>query len=179
MSKLISNALLLGSFFLVFQSCRKDTDFDVIEEERTTNDFVETVKSYPGVDRELWIYFQRFENEGIERGINIDLIDSEITGIISNIEQEHVAGLCNYSSNAPEHVTIDTDFWESASDLYKEFVVYHELGHCYLARAHREAEHADGTCASLMRSGLGTCKDNYNSVSRADYLDELFDPNHF
>lgn len=179
MSKLMTNALLLGSIFLVFQSCRKDNDFDLVEEETTTNDFVETVKSYPGVDRDLWLYFQRFEEEGNKRGMDIDLIASKITGIISDIEQEHVAGLCNYSSNAPEHVTIDTDFWASASDLYKEFVVYHELGHCYLVRGHREAAHADGTCKSLMRSGLEDCKDNYNSVSRADYLDELFDPNNF
>ncbi len=65
-----------------------------------------------------------------------------------------------------------------SSELYRfrEFVVFHELGHCDLGRDHRDEAFDNGVCVSIMRSGLGDCRDYYHPRTREGYLDELFDP---
>ena len=131
-------------------------------------------KSFAGVHPSLWGYFEAFEKEAAQRGIDIDLQKSELTGVIQDLEGERVAGQCNYHSLRPNHVIIDHEFWENASDLVKEMVVFHELGHCELARGHREATGSRGHCLSIMRSGGGKCLDNYRFATRKAYLDELF-----
>ena len=54
-------------------------------------------------------------------------------------------------------------------------IVFHELGHCYLTRGHKDERKNNGTCASIMRSGKAACMDFYTSDNRKEYLDELFD----
>ena len=87
------------------------------------------------MDQALWPYFQRFEEEASTRGVVADLVAQAISGILQTYPPPNVIGQCNYNSNAPEQVTIDTPFWRTASDLGKEFVVFHELGHCFCIAA--------------------------------------------
>ena len=167
--------ILSGLFCLTFISisCQQDliiTNIEPIEE---------VPLAYDGVDEALWDYFNRFEEEAQERGIILNLRAANITGEIMELGEEGVAGQCTYNPHLPNHVTIDLGFWENASDRAREFVVFHELGHCELGRDHREEANANGTCLSLMRSGLGTCRDNYHSLTRPAYLDELFDARFF
>lgn len=157
--------LLLGT--MVFTACDRDEDLNVVlDDERT----------FSGVDERLWPFFIRFEERAAERGVSIDLVREGITGVIEEIDTDNVAGSCNFNRRAANHVMIDADFWERASILNKEFVVFHELGHCSLLRDHREAEDANGICLSMMRSGLDGCRDNYSALTRSVYWDELFDP---
>ncbi|MEM1124254.1 MAG: hypothetical protein AAGJ18_27700 [Bacteroidota bacterium] len=136
------------------------------------------IRAFPLVDERLWPYFERFEEEARARGENVDLVLSRISGKIEAIDREHVAGLCTTFGNArPGSVTIDATFWNRANDLFKEFIVFHELGHCYLNRGHREDAFSNGQCVSIMRSGTLDCRDNYNGASRTEYISELFKPN--
>ena len=130
---------------------------------------------FPNVDPELRLYFQRFEDEAAARGIRVDLTAAGISGMIEPIDEDHIAGQCAYPRNRPNEVTIDEAFWVRGSDLFREFIVFHELGHCYLFRPHLEDQFQNGACVSIMRSGNGTCLDNYHSGTRASYIDELFD----
>lgn len=134
-----------------------------------------TNDEFPNVDEALWPYFQRFEKEAALRNIDADLNDAYITGLISDISTSHVLGQCSYSSNNPHQVTIDKPFWNQASDLAKEFVVFHELGHCYLGRLHDESKDSKGYCLSIMRSGTGDCRDSYSATTRAALINELFE----
>lgn len=163
---------LLPVLIFVTVACNKEDNQLVIEAEP---EVVEEV-GFPNVEEPLWIYFARYEEEAQRRGVAIDLRNAQITGMIESIEDDGVAGQCSYSSAAPNHVTIDLEFWNRASDRAREFVVFHELGHCHLARGHREDAFVNGACQSIMRSGLGTCRDNYTTINRTSYLDELFDP---
>lgn len=158
--------LLLVSSMLI--SCDRDDGPDEIPEVADG--------TFPGVDERLWPYFIRFQHEASERDIVVDLVTLGITGTIEEIEENNVSGLCNFNSRGPNHVMIDLAFWEAAPALFKEFIVFHELGHCALLRDHREGSDQIGICLSIMRSGLDGCNDNYNSVSRTGFLDELFDP---
>ena len=130
---------------------------------------------FPNVDPELRTYFQRFEDEAARRGYQVDLTATGISGVISEIDETHVLGTCSYPRAQPNRVTVDQTFWNRGSDLFREFVVFHELGHCFLFRPHLEEFLSNGACASIMRSGNGGCLDNYSSRTREFYIDELFE----
>jgi len=150
-------------FLVSFFSCQQDAVF--IEQEPVQN---------AAIDARLLPYFEQFESEAARRGIRIDLSSLDISGEISAINENRVAGQCSYGGFHPPHVTIDSDFWNRSSTLYREYIVFHELGHCALFQGHREACLPNRTYASLMRSGNGDCFDNYTAQTRAYYIDELF-----
>jgi len=157
---------LLISLFLI--SCQSDF---LSPESETIR-----VKSYQDVDQRLWTYFESFEVEARKRGLSFDLNRLKITGEIQNIAETNVAGTCQYGSHI-HHVTIDSDFWNRNSSMQREFVVYHELGHCVLYRDHTESSFNNGACTSIMHSGLTNCNVLYNTANRDYYLNELFATN--
>lgn len=154
---------------LALVSCQKESP--LIEEGVVT---IVDPKEYPNADSRLWLYFEAFENEARLRGKAFDLKELNIQGVIEDIDVEGVAGHCRYGSHIDNEVTIDSPFWNRANDLNREFVVFHELGHCVLIRGHEESAHVNGSCTSLMRSGTLDCQDNYNVNTREVYLNELF-----
>lgn len=141
----------------------------------------EAPKEFINVDERLHGFFETFEREAAARGIEIDLNEAILTANISEIQGQGVAGQCFRPNNSLENnITIDESFLNSnVSNLLKELVIFHELGHCFLQREHREDEYPNGNCISIMRSGIDGCRDNYNSSFRAIYIDELFDPDSF
>lgn len=159
MNKSIPFSILV---FMLITSCKKD---EILTE--TSDPLIH-------VDVALKPYFVRFDKEAKARGIVVDLSSHPLTGIISDIPTTRVIGQCSYSNDTPYKVTIDKPFWSKASDLGKEFVIFHELGHCVLGRPHDESVDNRGFCLSIMRSGTGTCRDNYSSITRKRLLDELF-----
>jgi len=163
---------IILSFFFIFTACQKDAAIDLVETAA-----VPEIRTFPGVDERLWPYFERFEEAGIERGYDVDLVASRITGVIEDLDGEHVAGQCTtFGSFRPGRVTMDAEFWDRANDSFKEFIIFHELGHCFLDRGHREDAFSNGRCVSIMRSGTLDCRDNYNVATRSNYIDELFEP---
>ena len=158
-SKYLVGCTLLCLSFLSLTNCSKS-------EEGNTVLFVEN---------ELQLYFDRFEAEAAERGMEINLSNAQIEGYIDDIETPSVAGQCTSNSDEPNRITIDEALWNRFSDLEKEYLIFHELGHCYLGRGHRDDINADGSCASMMQSGTISCRKNYNTRTRTDYLDELFE----
>ena len=165
--------LPIGLFLLLLGACQKDSaDFLMVEEP-----IIETgPKSFPGVDTALWPYFERFEEIAAAQGIPIDLIGEKITGVIEDLEEDRVAGLCTYYSHGPNHVVVDTEFWQQSNENFKEMIVFHELGHCVLDRDHREGQLDNGACISIMRSGVEPCRDTYNTATKSYYWEELFHP---
>ena len=164
-------SILLAFISLIVMSCQKES----LESSYSTTADTPAIREYADVDEELWFYFQRFELEAAARGINIDLNQAGIIGVIDEIEESNVAGRCNYHSQFPNLVTIDNRFWRNSNTEYREAVVFHELGHCHLLRDHREAQNNQGQCLSLMASGVGSCILAYSPQTRNTYLDELFD----
>ena len=127
--------------------------------------------TYPDVSIELCPFFSSFEKEAAKRGLIVDLRNAEIKGKLTKINGSAV-GIC--TKQEMKEILIDREFWERSSRLSKELIVFHELGHCYLHKKHNNQIAANGTCESIMRSGLGGCIDLYNPKTRADLLDELF-----
>lgn len=164
-------SIILFVFLIFFGACLED-DMS-IESELSAG-----IKSYANVDRELWTHFQAFEKAAAERGFRVDLNRANIVGTLENIEEGGVAGTCSYGGRQNhKSVVIDASFWKRASHLYREYIVFHELGHCFLLRGHRESCLTNRTYASIMRSGTQSgCRDNYNVQTRDYYIDELMVP---
>ena len=151
---------------LIIVSCKKDEA--IVEADAATDNLT-------NVTQALQPYFEEFEYQASLRGLDVDLTAANIIGKIEELSDENVAGQCTYGSHIDNEVTIDESFWNDYPYYYiREMVVFHELGHCYLDRGHREGAHSNGTCISIMRSGLENCHDNYNSQTRTSYLNELF-----
>lgn len=127
-----------------------------------------------GVDEELQPYIDAFVDEAASRDIAIDFDSIQISAQLMFIRQRGVAGLCRRNQDPTNAIEISSSYWSRATELEREFVVFHELGHCYLGREHTEREHEDGTCFSIMASGTGTCEENYTDQTREEYIDELF-----
>lgn len=139
-------------------------------------EFTQGPKEYPNVHQALWTHFEVFEEEARERGYEVDLAQANIHGSIEVINDGDVAGVCSYGGGQRHRdVTIDKSFWNRASHNYREYIVFHELGHCFLFRDHYEACLTNRTYASLMRSGNGSCRDNYTASTRDYYINELFE----
>ena len=159
--KLIKNYhLILASGLIVlvgfgFVSCSDDDDQPIVEDE-------------------LQIYFNRFAIEGRFREVDIDFESIPVSARITFIDERFVAGSCSRHSGNPNQIEINTTFWNRANDLQREYVVFHELGHCYLNREHLEDENNDGSCVSIMASGTGSCREDYAVDTREAYLNELF-----
>ena len=154
MNKLWNLAFLCAgmAMLVILQACEKTATIT------PTNTPTPSVEQFANVATPLWVYFQRFEEEALARGLEVDLNAFNLTAEIREIDGEGVAGQCSYNHVDPNHIIIDQEFWEIASDLLKEMVVFHELGHCQLYRAHDEAENAQGVCQSIMASGTTDCR---------------------
>lgn len=159
-------SILLFSLSLLLNSCYEENPFFAPKEP--------VADRFPSVDKALWEHFDAFELEAADRGIAMDLASENLTALFKDISEDHVAGQCSYSYNRPRQVTIDTPFWNRSSQLSREMIVFHELGHCVLNLDHDERSFPSGLCRSIMRSGTCCCRDAYNTQNRKYYLDELF-----
>lgn len=153
----IKICFLLG-VFLILGSCNKDEAIDYF------------------VEPPLQEYFDRFVEEAAARNVVIDLFALQVSGDIRVISATQVIGQCLHSEKEPNTVIVDKIYWDGANDLEREFLVFHELGHCALTRDHFDVADAHGDCISIMTSGSGACRIRYNVATREALLDELFMP---
>ena len=159
---------ILVGLALLSQACQKDAP--IVEEVEVVE-----IDAYPGVDEELWPYFAAYEEAAAERGLDVDLRALRVIGRLRTIDEGSVAGECTFNPASPNVLRIDAETFSVVSERFREYIVFHELGHCERLRHHREDADADGWCVSIMASGTGECRDNYVSHTREHLLDELFD----
>lgn len=126
------------------------------------------------IPSELQPYFVSFQAEAEKHGLLVNYADANVTAEIYNIDEGSVAGSCTTNGHTLRHIRIDQSFWDRAPNLTREMVIFHELGHCLLGRSHREDTFGNGICKSIMRSGLGSCRDAYSPENRAYFIEELF-----
>lgn len=168
---IVRSALLL--FVLCLMSCDPQDLFssDPVEEPTISD----PVMSDAQIDAQLAIFVDNFEREANARGFNIDVAALGVTVELADVEGDNVAGVCYYHSQLPGRIEIDAPFFARMSDLQREHVVFHELGHCVLGRGHTEAQYQNGVCQSIMASGTGSCRTLYTEETRSIFIDELFD----
>jgi len=122
-----------------------------------------------GIDAAVQPYITRFESEAAL----VDISSNGIGAEFSTIDGQAV-GQCVSSTTRGHFLRLDPVYWRRASDLQREFLIFHELGHCFLGREHSDLRDEGGLCISMMTSGVGGCRSNYNASTRQAYIDELF-----
>ena len=127
------------------------------------------------IESELQLHFDTFVNEAAAHDLDISIDNIDIGAYVANIEQRGTLGQCKSFSDGSKQIVIDQPFWNSASDIEREYVVFHELGHCLLGRDHNDEKDATGKCVSIMQSGDSGCDGIYNLQNRNSLLNELFD----
>lgn len=157
------STLLFILSLIIFSACQKDLAGDSNLENINAN-----------IPEALTPYFQTFKEKASENGLIVDYEAANLTAEIKLINEGSVAGTCSTNGHDLRHITIDKAFWNQASHLVKEMIIFHELGHCILGRGHEEGSFSNGICRSIMRSGLGTCRDAYISQNRDYFIEELF-----
>lgn len=161
-------ALLALVFAVLAQACDKDDDLGEVTEGVARPE-------YPGVAEELWPYFTAYEAAAASRGVDIDLRELGVVAHLRDITEEGVAGECTFNPANPNVMTVDAEVFGVVSERFREYIIFHELGHCERLRAHREEADGEGICVSIMASGTGECRDSYTAATREELLDELFD----
>ena len=125
------------------------------------------------LDPAIQSYFDEFAAQGLLRGVVIDYHTSGVEGIFDDLG-DGVNGQCQHRSRGSDRVVVDRNYWNQSTDIEREFLIFHELGHCILDRTHLDNKTAQGECVSIMHSSARSCNNTYGDSTRVRYLDELF-----
>ena len=130
-------------------------------------------------------YVQAFRNEAKQRNVTVSTANLLVT--FGTTQGEDVCGQCLLEAGKTPRITLSSDeyCWKTASEYERECLVFHELGHCLLNRAHKTDRFSNGAFVSLMNPNdvgvYATCRypiggDVCDKRSRRSYyIDELFD----
>ncbi len=122
-------------------------------------------------------YVQRFISVAKDNGVDIDFSDTGLSIVFRDAVDKETGGVCRGNHD----IEIERFFWNGLTDLEKEGLIFHELGHCELFRGHRNDKLPNGEWASRMRGSPIPDGDNavinYTGTRLDYYRTELFNEN--
>ncbi len=129
------------------------------------------------VDPEFEPYVQEFIIEAEKRGQTFDFRETGLSIKFSEFPLTNANGRCFLGQY---RIEIDKLDWFSFSELFRSYLLFHELGHCALNRRHRNDKFSDGSWKSVLKGDPFVEFDARKPVPyfgfRKDYyIDELFD----
>lgn len=135
------------------------------------------------IDPAFQEYVDRFYEEAALR--DIKLVKENLEVVFKDLEMVCGLGYKNYENTGLRRVEINTstECWVDRSDLAKEALMFHELGHAVLRRPHLNFTLPNGSEKSMMCGTPNGCSlsGNYNKHTTPEvrdyYLTELFDKN--
>jgi hypothetical protein len=121
-------------------------------------------------------YVDIFLSEGSKRGVNINLSDVGITLQFgeTTYNGKTYGGL---TTNETQTININKTYWDNYSELSRESLILHELGHLLLKRIHKSTVLGNNEAQSLMASSDDSNFKSYpiyQGFRKKYYLDELF-----
>lgn len=131
-------------------------------------------------------YVDQFIKEASIRGKEIDFSDTGLSIQFSELPLG-TAAQCQElgdGSRGNHRILIDENLWAIAAPTRREFLVFHELGHCELDRRHQNDQLPNGEWQSMMQGTISNSplsdKErgrpvNFHGFRRDYYLNELFD----
>lgn len=116
-------------------------------------------------------YVELFQKELDARGFS--MVRASRMPIVFGPTEGNAIGYCIISGSS-RIVIINRGYWNVASEIERELLIFHELGHCILNMEHDETVRPDGTPASIMYpSSTPDIIWSYR-ISRDAYMDQLF-----
>lgn len=128
-------------------------------------------------------YVQRFELEAAKHGKDYKLQTEGLIIEFAKLKDEQ-AGLCHYEN--PIRIEVDSVYWKkisvvAGSEMMKEDLIFHEMGHGILGRKHLNSTLENGDWKSIMCGGDKVNNRpwniNYRQMRRDYYVNELFNEN--
>jgi len=86
------------------------------------------------------VYVDDFKKRSNIKEISYNIVFGKLS--YSKNGKKGVIGTCNFVS---ERITIDTKYWKKSTNIEKESLIFHELGHCQLNRQHTSPKTSDGS----------------------------------
>ncbi len=159
MLQFYSRVLLILFFVVTILSCTKNTEPKPIIIDATFQKYVDT-----------------FLAEGKKRNIELNLSDEGITVQFGNtdLNGKTYGGI---TFQATHTININKTYWDNSSELYRETLMLHELGHLLLKRIHKSTVLGNNEAQSLMASSDDSnfkSQAIYQGFRKKYYLDELF-----
>ena len=114
-------------------------------------------------------YIERFEKEW---GRSVSGLYIEYKDTIYN-NKEYI-GLCEWFPGNP-HVYIQKSYWSYATKSQKEQLLFHELGHCYLFRMHRDERNLETHQPLSIMHSDAQVSEGFYWLNHDYYMNELFD----
>ena len=137
--------------------------------------------------KEVQDLLKKFADEGKARGVSVNT--SIIRFQFSNVLKDGYWGYCNAAQDANSNfiidpnktnlIRLDSTIWRQMSFVEKEWLLFHECGHCALGRIHQNRTFLNGESYSIMSAGdagIYGGQVNYSGFRKNFYLDELFNP---
>lgn len=129
----------------------------------------------PGINAELQPYVDRFHLQLQARcgaKTKLPAIDMDISDTSDDDPfNPDIVGWCIMYSK-PLKIQIDREYFDSSTDLEREQLIFHELGHCVLERDHTKHKDEHKKPMSIMYP-YTLSESTYVSKYR-EYMDELF-----
>jgi hypothetical protein len=127
-------------------------------------------------------YLIRFQEEAVKRGYDVDLSSVQAVYVDAiNVQSQTYCGYgySNYQGTGVKRIEISKSCgWATLSDLERENLFFHEIGHAFFQRPHDQAKRCDGTPVSLMCT---TSPNQYKIYAKGEsdirdyYINELLD----
>ncbi|MBI1227055.1 MAG: hypothetical protein GC192_17620 [Bacteroidetes bacterium] len=154
--------LFLAILSVIAPSCRDDD-----EAPRST------------IDKEFQPYFDAFVEEMNARAPDTSIDFSQFIVRFANPGELDTGIYGNCSKLGGYEIKVSRPIWDGPDSIYREVLIFHELGHCALRRGHDEQMLRFYNCKSLMTAIVGgsQCGTDVSSpMWREYYLQELFGP---
>ena len=117
-------------------------------------------------------YYRAFQHEAKVRGRQTD--PRRLVIRFGRTTPAHATSTCYLRPDLGRYVAVNQAQWEREQDeLFRELLIFHELGHCLLGREHSSGTYADGIPHSIMHYA-GVPVKLYRQ-RREKYLNELFE----
>ena len=123
-------------------------------------------------------YVQMFVEEAAKRGMDFDFRETGLKVELSDRQLEFAGGFCYWGEN---HIVINKSVWLDGYEEYKTRLMFHELGHCALARRHKNDRFDNLLWQSIMRGDPLNAAERripvpFFGFRKAYYIEELFFP---
>ena len=142
----------------------------------------EVIPTVYQIDPKLELYVKAFVDEAKKRNIEIKL-----ENLVMKFDKESLEICGHYlkDKTGQREIVINPSCWDTTPEQNREALAFHELGHCFLNRLHRDDLLPNKAPASIMNTqnngpyepciypieGDNTCN---KTARRSYYIDELF-----
>ena len=154
MGEITLKRLLIGSLLVFCSGCGKTVDLG-----------------------EFGPYVDEFSTQAQKYGLPMRINSLVIRrATIKDDGTNEILGQCNMSMNMTPTIDINEAYWNGLDSYTRKALVFHELGHCILLRAHRNDLDATNKPSSLMNMYVvGSWY--FNDSTYDHYMKELFTEN--